>query len=221
MSSDKKDNNSSSGKGKEKKGSSLKNCNFNNLTAEEIIKKYEDVLESRENQLTELSDEMGKVGNKIQNLKTKFEKSELNNKTLKIILTKKEALLKQELNNKEIMFMQLTKKEQEYDELQNKIKELREKKKEEMNGGNKGTDDGKDKGKSGGVDNKNDKNKKENSDNKKEDKKEKDVSGKTTEDEDTPSKSSAREKINQLKNQNENMKKINFAELLKKKNENK
>ena len=47
--------------------------NFDELTAEQIIKKYEQVLHSRENQLFELSAEVGKVNQKLENLKEKFE----------------------------------------------------------------------------------------------------------------------------------------------------
>ena len=40
---------------------SLKNNKFKGMTAEQIIKKYEDVLISREKQFFELSQEIGKV----------------------------------------------------------------------------------------------------------------------------------------------------------------
>ena len=45
--------------------SSLKNIKFDELTAEQIIKKYEEVLNSREKQLFELSSEVGKVTQKL------------------------------------------------------------------------------------------------------------------------------------------------------------
>ena len=105
--------------------SSLKNTKFDELTAEQIVKKYEEVLNSREKQLFELSTEVGKVNQKLENLKEKYEKSKLQNSQLKNILEKKEILLKQELDNKEIMFMQLTKKEKEADEFQEKINDLK------------------------------------------------------------------------------------------------
>ena len=107
--------------------SSLKNIKFDELTAEQIIKKYEEVLNSREKQLFELSSEVGKVTQKLENLREKYSNSKDKNTQLKNILQKKEDLLKQELSNKEIMFMQLTKKEKECDEFQEKINNLKKK----------------------------------------------------------------------------------------------
>ena len=115
------ENNSNSSSKKEIKPSSLKNNKFKGLTAEQIIKKYEDVLYSREKQFFELSQEIGKNTQKIQDLVQKKEKSKHNNSILKDILAKNEQLLKQELSNKEISFMKLSDLEQKYDDLQNKI----------------------------------------------------------------------------------------------------
>jgi hypothetical protein len=113
--------NSNSSSKKEIKPSSLKNNKFKGLTAEQIIKKYEDVLYSREKQFFELSQEIGKNTQKIQDLVQKKEKCKHNNAILKDILAKNEQLLKQELSNKEISFMKLSDLEQKYDDLQNKI----------------------------------------------------------------------------------------------------
>ena len=115
------ENNSNSSSKKEIKPSSLKNNKFKGLTAEQIIKKYEDALYSREKQFFELSQEIGKNTQKIQDLVQKKEKSKHNNSILKDILAKNEQLLKQELSNKEISFMKLSDLEQKYDDLQNKI----------------------------------------------------------------------------------------------------
>ena len=115
------ENNSNSSSKKEIKPSSLKNNKFKGLTAEQIIKKYEDVLYSREKQFFELSQEIGKNTQKIQDLVQKKEKCKHNNSILKDILAKNEQLLKQELSNKEISFMKLSDLEQKYDDLQNKI----------------------------------------------------------------------------------------------------
>ena len=104
--------------------SSLKNNKFKNLTAEQIIKKYEDVLFSREKQFYELSNEIGKLTQKIQFLVQKKEKSKYNNNILNDIFSKKQQLLKQELSNKEIVFMKLTDLEHKYDDLQNKIDDI-------------------------------------------------------------------------------------------------
>ena len=101
--------------------SSLKNSKFNGMSAEQIIKKYEDVLLFREKQFLELSEEATKVTQKIQNLVQKKEKSKYNNNILKEIYSKNEQLLKQELSNKEFAFMKLTDLEHKYDDLQNKI----------------------------------------------------------------------------------------------------
>ena len=109
--------------------SSLKNAKFENMTAEQVIKKYEEVLYSRERQIFELSSEIGQINKKIQKMKAKCDNNKEKNIKLKNILQKKEVLLKQELDNKELMFMQLTKKEKECDEIQQKIKDMKENKK--------------------------------------------------------------------------------------------
>jgi len=207
---------------KSKIHSSLKNINFDELTAEEIIKKYEQFLDSREKQVFELSSMVGQVTQKLETLKPKYEDSKDKNTKLKIILQKKEELLKQELENKEIMFMQLSNKEKEYDEIQQKIKDFKN---------NKNKSNQKDTDKEDKINNKDEK------ENKKEDKKDKDDKEKNKaqtevkqqekdkekekfedkkKDEVHDPKSLAREKINQLTNKSEGMKKLNFAELLKK-----
>ena len=104
--------------------SSLKNNKFEGLTAEQIIKKYEDVLFSREKQFFELSQEIGKLTQKVQNLVQRKEKSKYNNDILKDIFSKNEQRLKQELTNKEIVFMKLTLIEHKHDDLQNKIDDI-------------------------------------------------------------------------------------------------
>ena len=109
---------------KEKSPSSLKNNKFNGLTSEEIIKKYENVLFSREKQFNELSNEITKLTQTIQNLVEKKNKSKYNNDKLKEILENNEKILKQELSNKEIGFMKLTDLEHKYDDLQNKIDDI-------------------------------------------------------------------------------------------------
>ena len=109
--------------------SSLKNAKFENMTAEQVIKKYEEVLNSREKQIYELSAEIGQINKKTQKMKAKFENCKEQNTKLKNIFQKKEVLLKQELDNKELMFMQLTKKEKECDEIQKKIDEFKQNKK--------------------------------------------------------------------------------------------
>ena len=109
---------------KEKSPSSLKYNKFNGLTSEEIIKKYENVLFSREKQFNELSNEINKLTQTIQNLVEKKNKSKYNNDKLKEILENNEKILKQELSNKEVAFMKLTDLEHKYDDLQIKIEDI-------------------------------------------------------------------------------------------------
>ena len=178
--------------------SSLKNAKFENMTAEQVIKKYEEVLTSREKQIFELSGEIGQINKKLQKMKAKFERNKEKNMKLNNILQKKEALLKQELDNKELMFMQLTKKEKEFDEMQLKVDNLKE--------------------------NKNNKKKEEtktNNINKTKEIKEEDKKEEIKKENEADLKVLAKEKINQLTNQGEGKKKINFAELLKKNQEKK
>ena len=101
--------------------SSLKNDKFKGLTSEQIIRKYEEVLNSRENQFYDLSRERGKLSQKIQSLEEKRDKSKINNDKLKEVLSKYDLILKQELRNKELEFMKLTNLENKYDDIQNKI----------------------------------------------------------------------------------------------------
>ena len=190
--------------------SSLKNAKFENMTAEQVIKKYEEVLNSREKQIYELSAEIGQITKKTQKMKAKYENCKEQNTKLKNIFQKKEILLKQELDNKELMFMQLTKKEKECDEIQKKIDDLKKNKTSTKNEINIDEENGV-------VDNdikKNNENKIENI-NEKEEKKES-IKEKEKEKDNPDLKSLAKEKINQLTNKGEGMKKINFAELLKK-----
>ena len=193
------------------KQSSLKNSKFENMTAEQVIKKYEEVLTSRERQIYELSSEIGQINKKLQKMRAKNEINKEKNIKLKNILQKKETILKQELDNKELMFMQLTKKEKECDEVQQKISDFKKNKNSTK----------KDELKSDNINNienikkEEDKNKDIN-----ENKKEEVKQIKEGENE-ADLKLLAKEKINQLTNKGEGMKKINFAELLKKKNEKK
>ena len=189
--------------------SSLKNAKFENMTAEQVIKKYEEVLNSREKQIYELSAEIGQINKKTQKMKAKFENCKEQNTKLKNIFQKKEVLLKQELDNKELMFMQLTKKEKECDEIQKKIDDLKQNKKstnkDEINSNNNKNDNDAEKSKENKLENNN-----------KEEEKKESIKEKEKEKENPDLKSLAKEKINQLTNKGEGMKKINFAELLKK-----
>ena len=99
----------------------MKNAKFKGLTSEQIIRKYEDVLNSREKQFYDLSKERGKLSQRIQLLEEKRDKSKKNNDKLKEVLSKYDLILKQELRNKELEFMKLTNLENKYDDLQNKI----------------------------------------------------------------------------------------------------
>ena len=194
--------------------SSLKNAKFENMTAEQVIKKYEEVLNSREKQIYELSAEIGQINKKMQKMKAKFENSKEKNIKLKNILQKKEVLLKQELDNKELMFMQLTKKEKECDEIQKKIEDLKKNKKSTQKDEIK-SNDNKINNDVEKINEKKDEKINNKEDDKKIETKEKDKD-KDKEKDNPDLKLLEKEKINQLTNKGEGMKKINFAELLKK-----
>ena len=111
--------------------SSLKNIINSRMSPQEIISKYENVLASREAQLTQLTKEMGVLNNRVNDLNAKMvniNKQNLElineNNDLKQKLIKKDKYLETELSSKEIMFMRLQNKEVEYDNLLKKYNEL-------------------------------------------------------------------------------------------------
>ena len=99
-------------------GSSLKNFNFEGMTTEEIINKYESVLSTRENQLLSLTIEIGNANSEINKLTDEIEKYDKENEMLLNKINKIEKNISQELNNKDIMFMRLQQKESEVEFLQ-------------------------------------------------------------------------------------------------------
>ena len=103
------------------KGSSLYGYKFGNATKDEIIAKYELVLESRENQVGDLSMELGRVQEKLMKFEDRNEYLEKQVEIQSQLLKKKDFFLSQELQNKEIMFMRLQDKENEVDELKKKV----------------------------------------------------------------------------------------------------
>ena len=102
----------------EANGSSLKNFNFEGMTTEEIINKYESVLSTRENQLLSLTIEIGNANSEINKLTDEIEQYDKENELLLNKINKIEKNIAQELNNKEIMFMRLQQKESEIEFLQ-------------------------------------------------------------------------------------------------------
>ena len=111
--------------------SSLKNIISSRMSPQEIISKYENVLASREAQLSQLTQEMGVLNNRVNDLNAKMiniNKQNLElineNNDLKQKLIKKDKYLETELSSKEIMFMRLQNKEVEYDNLLKKYNEL-------------------------------------------------------------------------------------------------
>ena len=102
----------------ESNGSSLKNFNFEGMTTEEIINKYESVLSTRENQLLSLTIEIGNANSEINKLNDEIEKYDKENEILLNKITKIEKNIAQELSNKDIMFMRLQQKESEVEFLQ-------------------------------------------------------------------------------------------------------
>lgn len=115
----------------ENNNSSLKNIISSGMSSQEIISKYENVLASREAQLTQLTKEMAILNNRVNDLNAKMiniNKQNLElinqNNDLKQKLIKKDKYLETELSSKEIMFMRLQNKEVEYDNLLKKYNEL-------------------------------------------------------------------------------------------------
>ena len=102
----------------EANGSSLKNFNFEGMTTEEIINKYESVLSTRENQLLSLTIEIGNANSEINILTDEIEKYDKENEILLNKINKIEKNISQELSNKDIMFMRLQQKESEVEFLQ-------------------------------------------------------------------------------------------------------
>ena len=102
----------------EAKGSSLKNFNFEGMTTEEIINKYEAVLSTREKQVLDLTIEIGNANAEINKLSDEIEKYDKENVTLLNKIKKIEKNITQELSNKEIMFSRLQEKESEVEFLQ-------------------------------------------------------------------------------------------------------
>ena len=97
----------------EENGSSLKNFNFEGMTTEEIINKYESVLSTRESQILDLTMAIGHANSEINKLTEGIEKYDKENEELLGKIKKLEKNISQELNNKEIMFMRLQKKDSE------------------------------------------------------------------------------------------------------------
>ena len=120
--------------------SSLKNIINSRMSPQEIISKYENVLASREAQLTQLTKEMGVLNNRVNDLNAKMiniNKQNLElineNNDLKQKFIKKDKYLETELSSKEIMFMRLQNKEAEYDNLLKKYNELNKNSDEKKN----------------------------------------------------------------------------------------
>ena len=70
-------------------GSSVKNSNNGKLNQEQLIARYETVLESRENQITDLAIEIGNLNEKISNISEKLSVYERENIYLKERLSKR------------------------------------------------------------------------------------------------------------------------------------
>jgi len=103
--------------------SCLKHFDFTSFSKDEIINKYEEVLEGRENQVTDLSLELGKTQEKLENFEEKIKLLEEENVKLQALLKKKDFFLNEELKSKEIIFMRLQDKENECDQLKAKLQQ--------------------------------------------------------------------------------------------------
>ena len=99
-------------------GSSLKHFNFEGMTTEEIINKYESVLSTREKQILDLTVEIGNGNSEINKLTEEIEKYDKENEELLNKINKLEKNIARELSNKDIMFMRLQQKESEVEFLQ-------------------------------------------------------------------------------------------------------
>jgi hypothetical protein len=104
--------------------SSLKNFDFTNHSQEEIINKYEEVLYSREIQVTDLSMELGKIQESNEKAEERINFLEEENNKLTTLVKRKDYFLTEELKSKEVIFMKLQDKENECDELREKLKGL-------------------------------------------------------------------------------------------------
>ena len=104
--------------------SSLKYFDFTNHSQEEIINKYEEVLYSREIQVTDLSMELGKIQESNEKAEEKINFLEEENNKLTTLVKRKDYFLNEELKSKEVIFMKLQDKENECDELREKLRVL-------------------------------------------------------------------------------------------------
>ena len=102
----------------ETQGSSLKTFNFEGMTTEEIINKYESVLSTREKQILDLTVEIGNANSEINKLSDEIDKYDKENEELLNKINKIEKNIARELSNKEIMFTRLQEKESEVEFLQ-------------------------------------------------------------------------------------------------------
>ncbi len=103
--------------------SCLKHFDFTEFTKDEIISKYEEVLEGRENQVTDLSLELGKTQEKLESFEERIKLLEEENAKIQALLKKKDFFLNEELKSKEIIFMRLQDKENECDQLKVKLQQ--------------------------------------------------------------------------------------------------
>ena len=99
-------------------GSSLKDFNFDGMTTEQIINKYEVVLANREKQILDLTIEIGNANSQINKFNDEIEKYDKENVDLLNKINKIDKNITQEMSNKEIMFSRLQQKESEVEFLQ-------------------------------------------------------------------------------------------------------
>jgi len=103
--------------------SSLKFFNFEGMTQNQIIEKYEETLCQREKQIRDISYEIGMINEKQVNKDEQIKSLQEENADLQNKLLKKNTLLEQELTNKDIMFIKLNNLQNENDKLMNIVRE--------------------------------------------------------------------------------------------------
>ena len=104
--------------------SSAKFENFTGLNDEQIIEKYEKLLVERENEVKEISFQMGVVNEKYFDGLDKIKNLQKENEELENKIKKKEKMVNAEINNKQIMnerINALTKENNELRKLKNNI----------------------------------------------------------------------------------------------------
>lgn len=104
--------------------SSMKYQDLSDLSCDQIIHKYENLLTDRERQTRELSYEFGLLNEKYFNTVEQYKKLLNDNKELKDKLLKKEQIIQDEKVNKKIMITEIEQYTLKNDKLRKELKEI-------------------------------------------------------------------------------------------------